>query len=72
MRHGVEVMTGPLTWGFEVDDMDSVAAELRSRGVEFEPFDIAGFEVEDGIVTVPDNFFRDSEGNLLALGQALR
>jgi catechol 2,3-dioxygenase-like lactoylglutathione lyase family enzyme len=68
--------------GFEVDDIDAVVAELRARGVQFEPFDIAGFEVEHDIVTVPDNypskgsgergaFFRDSEGNLLALGQAI-
>lgn len=67
--------------GFEVDDIEQTVAELRSRGVQFEPVDIAGFEVEDDIVTVPDNypskgrgergaFFRDSEGNLLALGQA--
>jgi catechol 2,3-dioxygenase-like lactoylglutathione lyase family enzyme len=67
--------------GFEVDDIDRVVAELRSRGVELEPFDIAGFEVEDDIVTVPGNypskgtgergaFFRDSEGNLIGLGQA--
>jgi hypothetical protein len=51
--------------------------------VQFEPFDIAGFEVRDDIVTVPDNypskgtgergaFFRDSEGNLLAIAQATR
>jgi len=69
--------------GFEVDDIDKVVAELRARGVRFEPFDIAGFDVEDDIVTVPDNypskgsgergaFFRDSEGNLLGLGQAAR
>jgi catechol 2,3-dioxygenase-like lactoylglutathione lyase family enzyme len=68
---------------FEVDDIDAVVADLRSRGVEFEPFDIAGFEVRDDIVTVPDNypskgsgergaFFRDSEGNLLGIGQATR
>jgi catechol 2,3-dioxygenase-like lactoylglutathione lyase family enzyme len=67
--------------GFEVDDIDAAVAELRSRGVEFEPFDIAGFEVRDDIVVVPGNypskgtgergaFFRDSEGNLLAIGQA--
>jgi hypothetical protein len=42
-----------------------------------------GFDVEDDIVTVPDNypskgsgergaFFRDTEGNLLAIGQAIR
>lgn len=69
--------------GFEVTDIDGAVAELRSRGVEFEPFDIAGFEVRDDIVVVPDNypskgtgergaFFRDSEGNLLSLGQATR
>jgi catechol 2,3-dioxygenase-like lactoylglutathione lyase family enzyme len=69
--------------GFEVEDIDDVAADLRSRGLEFEPFDIAGFEVEDDIVVVPDNypskgsgergaFFRDSEGNLLAIGEATR
>ena len=69
--------------GFEVDDIEAVVASLRARGVQFEPFDIAGFEVHDDIVTVPDNypskgtgergaFFRDSEGNLLAIGQATR
>jgi catechol 2,3-dioxygenase-like lactoylglutathione lyase family enzyme len=69
--------------GFEVDDIDQVVAELRARGVRFEPFDIAGFDVEDDVVTVPDNypskgsgergaFFRDSEGNLVSIGQATR
>jgi catechol 2,3-dioxygenase-like lactoylglutathione lyase family enzyme len=67
--------------GFEIDDIEQAVADLRSRGVQFERFDIAGFDVHDDIVTVPDNypskgrgergaFFRDSEGNLLALGQA--
>jgi catechol 2,3-dioxygenase-like lactoylglutathione lyase family enzyme len=66
---------------FEVEDIDAAVAELRSRGVRFEPFDIAGFEVRDDIVSVPGNypskgrgergaFFRDSEGNLMGLGQA--
>jgi catechol 2,3-dioxygenase-like lactoylglutathione lyase family enzyme len=67
--------------GFEVTDIDEAVDALRSRGLEFEPFDIAGFEVQDDIVVVPDNypskgtgergaFFRDSEGNLLSIGQA--
>lgn len=67
--------------GFEVNDIDAAVTELRSRGLEFEPFDIAGFEVHDDVVVVPNNypskgtgergaFFRDSEGNLLAIGQA--
>jgi len=69
--------------GFEVEDIDGVVADLRSRGLEFEPFDIPGFEVENDMVVVPDNypskgsgergaFFRDSEGNLLAIAQATR
>jgi catechol 2,3-dioxygenase-like lactoylglutathione lyase family enzyme len=67
--------------GFEIDDIERTVADLRSRGVHFEPFDIAGFDVQDEVVTVPNNypskgrwergaFFRDSEGNLLAVGQA--
>ena len=67
--------------GFEVADIDAAVAALRARGLRFEPFDIAGFEVQDDIVAVPNNypskgtgergaFFRDSEGNLLAVGQA--
>jgi catechol 2,3-dioxygenase-like lactoylglutathione lyase family enzyme len=69
--------------GFEVEDIDQAVAELRGRGVEFESFDLGGLDVTDQIVSVPDNypskgtgergaFFFDSEGNLLALGQATR
>ena len=68
--------------GFEVDDIDAVVAELRSRGVVFGEIDAPGFEVVDGIIEVEGNypskgegergiFFHDSEGNLLALGQAV-
>jgi catechol 2,3-dioxygenase-like lactoylglutathione lyase family enzyme len=69
--------------GFEVEDIEQTVADLRARGVEFETFDLGGLEVTDQIVTVPNNypskgtgergtFFFDSEGNLLALGQATR
>ena len=68
--------------GFEVDDIDAVVADLRARGVVFEEIDVPGFEVVDGIMNVEDNypskgtgergiFFRDSEGNLLAIGQPI-
>jgi catechol 2,3-dioxygenase-like lactoylglutathione lyase family enzyme len=68
--------------GFEVEDIDAVVAELRRRGVVFGEVDAPGFEVVDGIIEVEDNypskggaergiFFHDSEGNLLALGQAV-
>jgi catechol 2,3-dioxygenase-like lactoylglutathione lyase family enzyme len=67
--------------GFEVENIEAVVADLRSRGVVFETFDLPGFdEGEDGIVKVADNYpskgvgergiwFRDSEGNLLGLAQ---
>jgi catechol 2,3-dioxygenase-like lactoylglutathione lyase family enzyme len=69
--------------GFEVQDIDRAVADLRARGLEFESFEWDGLEVTDQIVAVPSNypskgtgergaFFFDSEGNLLALGQASR
>jgi catechol 2,3-dioxygenase-like lactoylglutathione lyase family enzyme len=69
--------------GFEVADIDAVVADLHSRGVQLESFEIPDLETQDGIVVVPDNypskgtgeraaFLRDSEGNLLAIAQATR
>ena len=66
---------------FEVDDIDVAVAALRDRGLEFERFDVPGFEARGDVVVVPNNypskgtgelgaFFRDSEGNLLGVGQA--
>ena len=65
---------------FNVDDIDAVVADLRGRGVVFEEYGIPGLPMVDGIVDVPGNYpskgtgergawFRDSEGNLLGLGQ---
>lgn len=66
---------------FEVDDLDAVVAELRRRGVVFEEVDVPGLETVDGIAEVDGNYpsaggvgeraawFRDSEGNLLGMGQ---
>jgi catechol 2,3-dioxygenase-like lactoylglutathione lyase family enzyme len=68
--------------GFEVEDLDRTVAELRGRGVVFDDVESRpGFRMADGIVEVDDNypskgtgergaFFRDSEGNVLGLGQA--
>jgi len=70
--------------GFEVEDLDTVVAELRRRGVVFEDVDVPGLETTDGIAQVEGNYpsrggvgekaiwFRDSEGNLLGVGQPLR
>jgi catechol 2,3-dioxygenase-like lactoylglutathione lyase family enzyme len=69
--------------GWEVDDIESVVAELRSRGVVFEDVDLPGLRTVDGIADVEGNYpskggvgeraawFHDSEGNLIGLGQPL-
>jgi catechol 2,3-dioxygenase-like lactoylglutathione lyase family enzyme len=69
---------------FEVDDLDAVVAALRARGVVFEEYDIPGLRTVDGITEVEGNYpskggkgeraawFRDSEGNLLGIGQPIR
>lgn len=65
-----------------VTDIDSEVAELRRRGVQFEDIDMPGFTTIKGIVDVDGNypskggaergaFFRDSENNMIALGQPL-
>ncbi|MFB7051909.1 VOC family protein [Streptomyces vinaceus] len=64
-----------------VEDIDAVVAELRRRGVTFEDVDAPGFRTEDGIAEIAGNYpskgargeraawFRDSEGNLLGIGE---
>jgi hypothetical protein len=69
--------------GLEVDDIEAVANELRRRGVVFEEVDVPGLRTVDGIADIRGNYpskgtgeragwFRDSEGNLLGIGQAVR
>jgi catechol 2,3-dioxygenase-like lactoylglutathione lyase family enzyme len=67
--------------GWEVDDLDTVVAQLRERGVTFEEVDVPGLRTKDGIADVDGNYpskgargeraawFRDSEGNLLGIGE---
>jgi catechol 2,3-dioxygenase-like lactoylglutathione lyase family enzyme len=66
-----------------VADLRSRGLEFETFDPADFAFDTAGLRVEDGILVVPDNypskgsgergvFFRDSEGNLLGIGQATR
>jgi catechol 2,3-dioxygenase-like lactoylglutathione lyase family enzyme len=58
--------------GFEVVDLDSEMDELRSRGVQFEEYDLPGLKTENGVATVGGvrgAWFKDSEGNILALDE---
>jgi catechol 2,3-dioxygenase-like lactoylglutathione lyase family enzyme len=65
-----------------VDDIETAVAELRDRGVRFEQLDLPGFRTVNDIVDVDGNypskgsrergaFFRDSENNMIAIGQSL-
>jgi catechol 2,3-dioxygenase-like lactoylglutathione lyase family enzyme len=69
--------------GWEVDDIEATVTELRSRGVTFEEYDLPGLSTVDGIADIEGNYpskgigergawFRDSEGNMLGIGQPLR
>lgn len=63
--------------GFRVEDFDSVVERLRSTGVVFEDVDFgeAGSTI-DGVISSPDGtekaaWFKDSEGNIIALSTAV-
>jgi catechol 2,3-dioxygenase-like lactoylglutathione lyase family enzyme len=56
-----------------VGDFDAARAELLSKGVVFEDYDFGEeFRTVDGVMETPDglktSWFKDSEGNILALG----
>jgi catechol 2,3-dioxygenase-like lactoylglutathione lyase family enzyme len=58
--------------GFQVDDIAAEVAELRSRGVVFETYDMPGFDRQTMIATRPEArsaWFKDTEGNLIGLVQ---
>jgi catechol 2,3-dioxygenase-like lactoylglutathione lyase family enzyme len=58
--------------GWEVSALEPVIAELQSRGVEFEDYDLPGLRTENHIAWIgPERaaWFRDSEGNVLAISE---
>ncbi|MFI2777851.1 VOC family protein [Streptomyces sp. ALB3] len=67
--------------GWQVDDIEAVVAELGGRGVVFETVGLPGLRTRDGIAEIEGNYpgkgargeraawFRDSEGNMLGIGQ---
>jgi catechol 2,3-dioxygenase-like lactoylglutathione lyase family enzyme len=70
--------------GWEVADIEATVSELRRRGVQFEEYDFPGLKTVDGIAEIDGNYpsknasgergawFRDSEGNLLGIGQTVK
>jgi predicted enzyme related to lactoylglutathione lyase len=59
--------------GFEVPDLRVTIAELKKHGVVFEQYDYPELKTdEDGIAMMGDEmgaWFKDSEGNMLAITQ---
>jgi catechol 2,3-dioxygenase-like lactoylglutathione lyase family enzyme len=70
--------------GWEVEDIEATVSELRRRGVKFEEYDFPGLRTVGGIAEIDGNYpskhasgergawFRDSEGNLLGIGQTVK
>jgi catechol 2,3-dioxygenase-like lactoylglutathione lyase family enzyme len=68
---------------WDVDDIEATVAELKRRGVVFEDVDLPRLKTVDGIAEVDGNYpskggkgeraawFRDSEGNMLGIGQPI-
>jgi predicted enzyme related to lactoylglutathione lyase len=57
---------------WQVQDIERLVAELRKRGVKFEEYDMPGMRTENGIATgggAKAAWFKDSEGNIMALIQ---
>jgi predicted enzyme related to lactoylglutathione lyase len=59
---------------WQVEDVEREVRELKARGVKFEDYDMPGMKTEGGIATAggaKSAWFKDSEGNILALVQSL-
>jgi predicted enzyme related to lactoylglutathione lyase len=57
-----------------VEDVAVEVAALKSRGVKFEEYDMPGIKTVDGIATgggAKTAWFKDTEGNILAVSQRL-
>jgi catechol 2,3-dioxygenase-like lactoylglutathione lyase family enzyme len=57
---------------WKVDDVEREVAELRSRGVTFEEYDMPGMKTRNGIFSGGGSkaaWFKDTEGNIMALVQ---
>ncbi len=60
--------------GWDVADLEAAVSELKGNGVVFEEYDLPGFKTVNGIADIEGErgaWFKDSEGNLLALGEQL-
>lgn len=59
--------------GFLVTDLLAEKKDLESKGVTFEDYDLPGVKTDEGVATIGLEraaWFRDPDGNILALFQA--
>ncbi len=59
---------------WQVDDIEREVAELKARGVQFEEYDAPDMKTHNGISTAGgarSAWFKDSEGNILAVIQSV-
>jgi len=59
---------------WQVKDVEAEVAELKARGVHFEEYDMPGLTMKNSIVTgggAKTAWFKDTEGNILAVSQRL-
>ena len=60
---------------WQVVDVEREVAELKARGVTFEEYDVPGMKTVNSIATAggaKTAWFKDSEGNILAIVQDVR
>lgn len=58
--------------GITVENIESVIDSLRSRGVEFEDYDMPGLKTENGLATFENSkaaWFKDPDGNTFELSE---
>jgi len=68
---------------WEVEDIEAAVEQLKTRGVVFEEYHLPGLTTVGGVAEVTGNYpskggvgeraawFKDSEGNLLSIGQPI-
>jgi predicted enzyme related to lactoylglutathione lyase len=59
---------------WEVKDVEAEVTELKARGVVFEEYDMPGMQMKNSIATgggAKTAWFKDTEGNILAISQRL-
>jgi len=59
---------------WEVKDVEAEVKELKARGVKFEDYDLPGASMKNSIATgggAKTAWFKDTEGNILAVSQVL-